>query len=489
MHGGTINVTSKVARGTTFTVTIPYGTSHLAADRIAAHTSSEAHSSGRTAMVEEALSWLPQDSRSSPLGQTLDAFDLGPDEDSALSKSNARHRVLLADDNRDMREYVRNLLSSRFEVVTAENGRVALESALNDPPDVVLSDVMMPEMDGFQLLAALRKHHRTRTVPVVLLSARAGEESRVEGMDAGADDYLIKPFTARELLARVEAHVKIAQFRREAFRREAELQRELQEARQLAADAVANISDGFFTLDGDWRFTYLNAAGERIMAAAGATAHILGQSLWKVLPDLFGSDIDTQYRRCMEQRVAVEFETFYARRWYAVRAYPTPQDGMTIYIADVSARKKAEETLRMKQEHLLLTQRSAKIGSWELDVEEEELTISPEFAEIAGLPLYVSRLRYSEFLNALFFSTDRNELTKSLDAALRGNKEFSIELRLKPPDGTVRLVASRGKAFYNQGTPIVLGVLIDITPLDFKVSARRGQEKRSRTAPRRKKSA
>ncbi|MGK3893807.1 response regulator transcription factor, partial [Enterococcus faecium] len=83
------------------------------------------------------------------------------------------------------------------------NGRDALESALERPPDLVLTDVMMPGLDGFGLLAALRAHERTKVLPVLLLSARAAEESRVEGLAAGADDYLVKPFSARELLARV----------------------------------------------------------------------------------------------------------------------------------------------------------------------------------------------------------------------------------------------------------------------------------------------
>ena len=124
--------------------------------------------------------------------------------------------MLLVDDNRDMRDYVYRLLRSRFQVVTAVNGRDALEKANEQMPDLVLSDVMMPEMDGFELLAALRKDQQTSSVPVVLLSARAGEDARIEGMESGADDYLVKPFTARELIARVETHIKISRIRREA---------------------------------------------------------------------------------------------------------------------------------------------------------------------------------------------------------------------------------------------------------------------------------
>jgi PAS domain S-box-containing protein len=114
-----------------------------------------------------------------------------------------------------MRDYVRRLLAERYEVETVRDGEAALAAVGRQLPDLVLADVMMPGLDGFELLRALRQGERTRTIPVVLLSARAGEEARVEGMRAGADDYIVKPFNARELLARVDGHVRLARARRE----------------------------------------------------------------------------------------------------------------------------------------------------------------------------------------------------------------------------------------------------------------------------------
>src|SRR5581483_1773932 len=116
-------------------------------------------------------------------------------------------RILLADDNTDMREYVKRLLSKYWSVEAVTDGKAALAAIQKQKPDLVLSDVMMPGLDGFQLLTALRANPETSDIPVVLLSARAGEESAVEGLEAGADDYLIKPFSARELLARVGTHL------------------------------------------------------------------------------------------------------------------------------------------------------------------------------------------------------------------------------------------------------------------------------------------
>ncbi len=473
MHGGKISVQSQLGKGTAFTVSLPYGTGHLAADRIQPETGSETSSTARRAFIQEALSWLPAQK---PDGDDLveDKNLIGLDPTDALTKlppeTGHKPRVLLVDDNRDMREYVRRLLDSRFEVITAENGRDALEKATANGIDLVLSDVMMPEMDGFQLLAALRQNQSTSSIPVVLVSARAGDDSKIEGMQAGADDYLVKPFTARELLARVEAHIRIARFRREALERESHLQRELQDTRQKAAESLDHIADIFITLDSQWRYTYVNAAG--IKALGLSSDDLLGQTLWNSFPTLLGTDLEWQYRRCMDLRVPIEFEhlSLLSHRVYRIRAFPAPDGGLVISASDITERRRAEQDARMKQEHLLLTQRAAKIGSWELDLGEEQLSISPEFAEIVGLPSYVSRLRYSDFLSSLFVSNDREMAQSALQKAVRGGKEFAVELRLKRPDGGVRIVSNRGKVFYNQGSPTVLGVLVDITPPGGKAS-------------------
>lgn len=465
MHGGAISVNSRVGEGTSFIVSIPYGSQHLQQERIAADENTVIGGTAREAFVQEALSWLPAKDGSGPAAQYATLSTLDSEALSGLApQGSEKARVLLVDDNHDMREYVRRLLSSRFDVTTAENGRLALRAAMKQVPDLVLSDVMMPEMDGFQLLAALRDDPETSSVPVILLSARAGEDARVEGMASGADDYLVKPFTARELLARVDAHIKIARFRREALQKEARLQRELLETRQKAAESLDHINDIFVTFDSEWRYTYINAAGQKLLGLK--PDELFGMTLWDRFPELLGTELEREYRRCMDLRVATEFEhaSPIVRRILRSRLFPAPDGGVIVSATDITERRRAEQELRIKQEHLLLTQRAARIGSWELDLQTEQLSISSEFAEIVGLPAYVSRLRYADFLNALFVSSDRGAAQMALQKALRGGKEFTVELRLKRPDGNVRTVSNRGKVFYNQGEPTVLGVLVDVTP-------------------------
>jgi signal transduction histidine kinase len=222
LHGGSASVTSREGRGSTFVVRIRTGTSHLAPERIAVPGHLPA-SAGANPYVEEALRWLP--------GSEPAAVSDIPGGSAAASAVLPRPaRVLVADDNEDMRDYVGRLLASRYRVEAVGDGQAALERITADPPDLVLTDVMMPRLDGFGLLAAIRGDEKIRGLPVVVLSARAGEEARIEGLKAGADEYVVKPFSARELLARVESQLELARLRRETGQALADSERQLREA-------------------------------------------------------------------------------------------------------------------------------------------------------------------------------------------------------------------------------------------------------------------
>lgn len=148
----------------------------------------------------------------------------------------------MADDNSDMREYLARLLSPHYQVEAVENGEAALAAVRAHAPALIVADIMMPRLDGFGLLAQIRGDANLREMPVILLSARAGEEARVEGLAAGADDYLTKPFAARELLARVESALKLAKLRHQAREDEQARLREFQALVSASSDAVYRMS-------------------------------------------------------------------------------------------------------------------------------------------------------------------------------------------------------------------------------------------------------
>ncbi len=196
MHGGTTRVESIEGTGTTFSVELPRGDAHLPKDRRRAPTNAPEAAGRAEAYVAEARSWAGVD----PAAES--ARQRGSEE--------PRQRIVFADDNADMREYVARLLREHWDVETVGDGLAALRAIRRDPPNLVVSDVMMPELDGYGLLRALRNDAALRGVPVVLLSARAGEEAAGEALRAGADDYIVKPFTARNLLVRVAARLAAA---------------------------------------------------------------------------------------------------------------------------------------------------------------------------------------------------------------------------------------------------------------------------------------
>jgi signal transduction histidine kinase/DNA-binding response OmpR family regulator len=189
LQGGTVAITSELEVGTTVTVTLPLDAAHAGSIKREPVASERA-----VAFLEEARRWLPA-ARDEPVPAPALAADL------------RSGRIVLADDNADMRAYIVRLLGGRWEVEAVGNGVEALAAVRRRRPDLVITDVMMPELDGFGLLAALRGDEGLRDLPVLMLSARAGDDARVHGLEAGANDYLVKPFSARELTARVEVLV------------------------------------------------------------------------------------------------------------------------------------------------------------------------------------------------------------------------------------------------------------------------------------------
>ena len=321
LHGGAVQVSSRVGKGSVFEVSIPFGRAHLPKEQVVAAVAAAAGATAvrSDAYTSEALTWVARDRL---LHATEDVPDL-------KREAGPRPRILLADDNADMRDHVARILGDRYDLVAVADGAAALAEAARLRPDLVLSDVMMPKLDGFGLLQALRADPQMVNVPFIMLSARAGEEARSEGMESGADDYLVKPFSARELLARMSAHLKLAVYRKEANEQSARL--------------LESITDAFIALDPAWRFTYVNAEAERL---TGLThQEMRGRKYWDLFPDAIRTTLDHELSRVMRERLPAEFEYHYASsdRWFHVKAQPASDGGVSIFSRDITARKRAED--------------------------------------------------------------------------------------------------------------------------------------------------
>lgn len=408
LHGGQVEVASTEGAGTTFTVTVPMGMAHLPAERVQPARSLTLSPFGATPYVEEALRWLPEEAIGTweYAATTVEVEQTAGLPHRSLSASSfPPARLLLADDNADMRSYVKRLLLSQgYAVETAPDGMAALAMAQQQVPDLVLTDVMMPRLDGFGLLEELRAAPTTREIPVILLSARAGEEARVEGLTAGADDYLVKPFSARELQARVEATLKLSKLRREALQQEQALRAMSETAQQQAEAAFRRIdqllesmSEAFIALDRDWRIVYQNATAERINNKP--RSQVLGKTLWEEWSAAMEPISEQQYRHAVAKQVAVHFEQHYYEPpdhdvWLEVHAYPF-EEGLGIFYRDVSERKRAEE----------LSQRAAALDAFRVSLADalRPLTDASDIqaiaARILGESLRATRVIYIEVIS------------------------------------------------------------------------------------------
>ncbi len=338
LHSGSVRVVSALGKGSTFTVSIPLGKAHLPHD-YAKRIGTESLTALRAnSYVEEALQWLPKASRGS-INLSAATIPITRDAPSNL----ARDLILLADDNRDMREYLRHLLSKSYRVQVVSSGEEAVAATRELRPDLVLADIMMPGLDGFSVVHAIRDDPAIRTTPVILLSARAGEESQMEGLSAGADDYLVKPFTARELIARVSAHLNLARIRRGSVERESRM------AAIVESSDDAIISKNLNGIIQSW-----NPAASRMFGYTAEEA--IGQSILLLIPpELRAEEAVIMAKLVAGQRVD-HYETQRVRKdgqWIDVSLTISPvRDalgrvvGASKIARDISERKKTEEALR-----------------------------------------------------------------------------------------------------------------------------------------------
>lgn len=262
-------------------------------------------------------------------------------------------RILLAGAHSEMREQIpRALMARGYRVIAAENGKIALESARADPPSLILSDVMMPELDGFGLVRELRQDPLTRGIPIILLSELTGDEEKGEDQAASADDYLTEPFSARELTACVATQLKLARLRQDSEKSLRDLQERLRQAliaqKQSEAKTRATlntITDGVYVIDADARLVFLNETSRRLAVQHGQNPdEMIGRNIFEVFPEVQYAEGEIPLKQALSERVPTETKCFFAqwRTWFRIRRYPTSDGGMFSFFQDITETHQAQ---------------------------------------------------------------------------------------------------------------------------------------------------
>jgi PAS domain S-box-containing protein len=252
----------------------------------------------------------------------------------------AKPRLLFVEDEATVRDHLAQKLSDQYIVDTAGNGNEALLAVIRAKPALVVSDIVMPDMDGVELLKTLRESPGTRAIPVLLISGRAADEYRIEGFNKGADGFLAKPYTERELRALIGSMLRSAKLRAEAAGREARDRAEQQTLSERVA-LFERMTDCFYALDRQWRFTYVNQRALDFYATP--RANLMGNGYWDVFPAAQGTALEEQFMRAMQEPCSVSFEMISppANRWIEVHANPTTR-GLAVNFRDISQRKELE---------------------------------------------------------------------------------------------------------------------------------------------------
>ncbi len=488
LHGGNVQVSSASGLGTTFLISIPRGTNHLPAERIGARRTLLSTALVPDAFIEEAQRWAPNESPSGTpavVSMAATAATAPPVMDAQ------RDLIVVADDNADMRDYVVHLLKDHYTVQAVSNGAEALEATRKLSPALVLADVMMPSLDGFGLVREIRGDGRLQSTPVILLSARAGEESRVEGLEAGADDYLVKPFTARELIARVATHVRMAKLRREAAEREAQLRAEAELERTRLQELLVQAPAAIGLMFGpEHRWVFVNDQYVRV-TGRGGPADFLGKTLLESLPEMetqqFVQLLDEVYRTGKpyfgnEMKAVLNRapggkpeDAYFDFVYQPLRTASGEVEGVLVHAVEVTAKVHARKDAEQTAERLRLAYSAGQIGAWEWDPVKNTRSLSDELHEMFAIDR-----SNPDSAQTWASRVHPDDLSMVLEKMEKGHSdgEMEFEYRYLPRQGEVHWFYCKGRR--SLGTTQMFGIVQDVTERKRAAEALEQSEKKYR---------
>ncbi|RFZ89898.1 response regulator [Mucilaginibacter conchicola] len=459
LHGGDISVSSVEGQGSTFAVEIPLGKAHLPQDNVLDKAKETDSTALKGAFLQEAFSLL-QEGTQADFAAEAPSNSLTAHQDFTVTKETV---ILVVDDNADMRAYLNRLLEPYFTIALAVNGADALQKVHDLKPDLVLSDIMMPVMDGKAMLGHLRNAPETMSLPVIFLSARAGEEARIDGLEAGADDYLVKPFSAAELLTKVRAQIKISKTRNHAEQQLRELLTEAPVAIAIYRTAAHVIEFANNRMLEYWGIKPENAIGVPILLA---------------IPELeeqgFGAIMDKVYQsgeRFVSGEVAITLTKFGLKEDSFINLTLEPLrneegriTGMIAVAADISEQVRSRQELEKATDTLKLAMDAASMGTWRSDWGSDNLVISEIARNIHNVPPDKDLL-FSEAFE-MIIPEHRDDLLQAIKNAVSTKGRFCGDYQITPYDGGRRKwINTTGKVELDKDGEVagVIGTILDIT--------------------------
>ena len=456
LHQGRIFVESVLGEGTIFTVEIPIGKEHLPTNQIIASDAFISLPNIKDAFIKEAMLLIKDDGNQEEVRQPFGS--VVPNNLNKIKEAT----ILIVDDNADMREYLTRLLHPFFITFTAKNGQEAISKIGSKKPDLILSDIMMPVMDGKEMLIKIKENPETTRIPVIFLSARADNEAKIDGFEAGADDYLVKPFSTEELLIKVRALLKI---------NKARIYTEVQ-LRNLFNDAPVAIA---FYRGSNYTIEIVNNL--MLTYWERTASEVLNQPLFNVKPELkilgYEEILDNVYhtgKRYVSEEISVK-NSANETTYFKLTLDPFHEDdgkisGMMATVIDLTEEVKARKKLEKVMDTLQLAIDSTKMGIWSADLLTDRLSVSEHGRAIHCIPTALE-LPFTEAFNMIAVE-HLEHVNNGIQNAIKTKQGFDVEYIIYPLDGSLpKWIKSMGKAYYDENDqPIfIAGTLLDITEI------------------------
>ncbi|MES2565578.1 MAG: response regulator [Bacteroidota bacterium] len=432
LQGGNISVESKEGKGSLFIVELPFGKDHIKSSQLPLE-----HIEKDTTVSTYILDF----------DNLVDLDTQMLDRDAISLIKEGTPTVLVVDDNPDMRQYISNLLKTNYNVVGAANGLDALLKLEEYKIDLVLSDIMMPIKDGYEFLKESKSNPKTKLIPVILLTARAGEESRTEGYQIGADDYLVKPFSSKELLNRIKFHLENAEIKNTSL---LAVESERNRLYQLFIQAPAMIS---VVRGKDFIYEFANPV---YLNMVNRTEEIIGKSVFAIFPELVGEPIEKILRDVYETGVAfhgdeilikldadndgIAEDTFFNFVYQPFVNKDGMVDGVMSHAINVTEQVKRKNEIKESEKLFRNLAETLPNLVWITDEKGNQEYVSKRWLEYSGIDP-----QNSETWADLVHPEDLSTIAGAWSHSLQTGERYDAEVRLRSKEGEYFLHSVAGE--------------------------------------------